>query len=532
MTAPDEKTTLIAEVVRLRHALAAAEAESCAELSALRIALETLENQRDYLNEAVDWYAELYEFAPIAYLALDGAGLIREINLTGATLLGMERQRLLGRPMRLHVAPDDRRAFLEHLYRSRRADAAVVSELRILASGEREVPAQLISRRGSGGEGPLTLRTAIFDISERRRAEEDLQLSHRRLSLALTASQAGLYEYTVGHERLRTSARWAEILGMPSIEAADTALRAWFEARIDPADREARGHAHAAFMAGEHPNHLAEFRVRRLDGAWVWVRELAQAAQRGVEGRPSRVVGVLLDIGAEKQRLAEAERRTSQLREMSAALYRVEETERRELATLLHDDLGQRLVAAQLRMAALTREAEAPLSAGLDAVAQILRGAQDTIRSLSFQLSPPILHELGLVAALRWLAGELGGTLGLAVDVDEDDPLPPLRGQPEVVLFRCVRELLLNVAKHAGVRQARVIVRDASDSPFCQIAVEDNGVGFAAERLMSERSQARSFGLLSVFERIEGLGGRVHIESAPGQGTQVLLLLPRDDLDD
>lgn len=95
------------------------------------------------------------------------------------------------------------------------------------------------------------------------------------------------------------------------------------------------------------------------------------------------------------------------------------------------------------------------------------------------------------------------------------------------MLFRCVRELLVNVAKHAGVREARVVVRDVPDSPFCQIAVEDDGVGFAAERLMSERSQARSFGLLSVFERVEGLGGRVHVESAPGEGTQVLLMLPR-----
>ncbi len=530
MTAPDEKTALVAEVARLRDALAAAEAERRAEHAALRVELETLESQRRVLDEAVDWYAELYEFAPIAYLALDSSGLIREINLTGATLLGMERQRLVGRPMRLHIAPGDRRAFLEHLYRSRRADAAVVTELRILVSGEREVPAQLISRRGSGAEGPVTLRTAIFDISERRRAEEDLLLSHRRLSLALTASQAGLYEYSVGHERLRTSARWAEIVGLPAVEAED-ALRSWFEARIDPSDREARTSAHAAFLAGEHPNHLAEFRVRRVDESWVWVRELAHAAQRGAEGRPTRVVGVLLDISAEKQRLAEAERRTSQLRELSAALYRVEETERRELAMLLHDDLGQRLVAAQLQMAALTRKAEGPLSTGLDAVAQLLRGAQDTIRSLSFQLSPPILHELGLVAALRWLAGELGRSLELAVDVDEDDPLPPLRGQPEVVLFRCVRELLVNVAKHAGVREARVIIRDASDAPFCQITVEDHGVGFAAERLMSARSQARSFGLLSVFERIEGLGGRVRVDSAPGEGTQVLLMLPRDDDD-
>ena len=532
MTDPDENTRLIAENARLRHSLARQEAQQAAERRALRIELESATHQHQYLTESVDWYAELYEFAPIAYLALDVTGLIREINLTGAALLGMERQHLLGRPMRLHVVADDRRVFLEHVYRCRRENGAVVSELRILARDGGELPAQLISRRGFGGDGPITLRTAIFDLSERKRAEADLLLSHRRLSLALAVSQAGLHEYIVGEPGMQTSARWAEVLGLPPADTADAALREWFEARIDPADAEARAQALAAFLAGTSPTYAAEFRVQRRDRVWIWVRELADAAQRALDGRPSRVVGVLLDISEEKRRLAEAERRTAQLRELSAALYQVEENERRELATLLHDDLGQRLVAAQLQLAAMVRKAPPPVSAGLDGVVQMLCGAQDTIRSLSFQLSPPILHELGLVAALRWLAAELERTIGLAVAVEAEEPLPPLLGAPEFVLFRSVRELLLNVAKHAGVREARVIVRDSPDSPYCELCVEDLGVGFSPERPTSERPHARSFGLLSIYERIDGLGGRVLVTSTPGVGTRVMLMMRRDDFDD
>ncbi len=525
MTVSDDIVAMAAEIARLRLQLAVSEADKVSALAALRIEVETLDYQREWHRETSDWYAELYEFAPIAYVALDSTGLIRDINLTGATLLGRERQRLIGRPMRLHVVPEDRRLFLEHVYRCRDATEQVVTELHILTAKEEALPVEIISRRAVG-DGPASLRTAIFDLRERKQADHDLLLGHQRLSLALLASEAGLYEFTVPHGRTRVSARWAEILGLPAVDQEDAQLGDWLTARVHPEDLLARSDAKAAFLANETYTYVAEFRVRRRDDVSIWVRELAHAAQRGKDGRPSHVVGVLLDISDEKRRLVEAERRTAQLRELAAALYRVEENERRELATLLHDDLGQRLVAAQLQLTMITRRAGGPPPEGFASVVQILTGAQETVRSLSFQLSPPILHELGLVAAVQWLASEMAESLQLDVEIEVDDVMPPLRGNPDYLLFRCIRELLLNVAKHAGVASARVVMRSPPDTAYYQISVEDHGVGFAAAGLARNRPHARSFGLLSVYERIEGLGGRVVVESGPGEGTQVLLLLP------
>ncbi len=533
MAIPEQDSSLIkalqAEVARLTAQVATLEGERSDAFAELRMEIETLDSERQWLNESLEWYAELYEFAPIAYLALDSAGLIRDINLTGAALLGRERQRLLGRPMRLHVAAADRTVFLEHMWRCRHAPGQVTSELQLLGESGRHFPAQLISRRAVGGPAGPTLRTAIFDLTERKRVEADLQLSHQRLSLALVASEAGLYEYSWPRGRLWVSPRWSQIVGRDATGPKESdALWSWFEERIHPDDLAARARAHAAFMAAETPGHVAEFRLRRPDGDWIWVRELAHAAQRHAAGWPTRVVGVLNDISAEKQRLAEAERRTVQLRELAAALFRVEENERRELATLLHDDLGQRLVAAQLRVASLAQRAAsdgAGGASGLEAVAEILHAAQETVRSLSFQLSPPILRDLGLVAGLQWLARELAGTWDLAVEVDDDATLPAQASSSVYLLFRCVRELLINVAKHAGVREARVVLRSGAEPGSLQVSVEDEGKGFDPAQL-AQRLERRSFGLFSVRERIEGLGGRMLVHSARGRGTQVLLIIP------
>lgn len=516
---------LRAEIERLHALLGDCEARHRGVLEEMRARVEIADASRLAADTLLDWYADLYEYAPSAYLALDGAGLVKEVNLTGVALLRLERVRLIGRPLRLHVVPEDRRKFLDHMLRARQSAAQVETELRIRTSDGRDLPVLLLTRRaGVTGEGGRTYRTMLYDLSERKRAELELQLSHRRLELALAASQAGPYEYTWPDGALRVDDRWARILGVERewLPPADE-LRAWLEPRIEPSEREPRRTAHAAFIAGEVPGYRAEFRVAG-PSSWIWVRELAQAVTRDAHGRATHVVGVLLDITAEKLRIARAEQQAAQLRALSAALFRVEANERRELATLLHDDLGQQLVAARLKLAAVARVGTD--ATGLQQVGVMIDAAHQTVRSLSFQLSPPILHDLGLLAGLRWLARELGGRYDLAIDVEDDGPLPPLVGDPTFLLFRCVRELLLNVVKHARADRASVHVRRREG--FVELEVADGGVGFDPKHIAQARLASRSFGLFSVQERIEGLGGRFTIDSEPGGGTRVLLSVPCD----
>ncbi|WAS89795.1 PAS domain-containing sensor histidine kinase [Nannocystis punicea] len=525
---PADVARLLAEVARLTGLLGEAEAHHHRLRDVLIVRNETLEGHVHALESLLEWYGDLYEHAPIAYLALDGNGVVREVNLTGTTLLGVERLRLIGRPLRLHVALRDRRKFLDHMLRCRRAQGPVVTELDIEVAHHRVVPVELISRRSAvAGEAGTYFRTAVFDLSERRQAESALELEHERLGLALAASGAGLYDYSWPAADLHPSERWWQLVGRrPDVPTQGPELWRWFHDQIAAPDRAARDVAHARFIAGESTAYAAEFRLDRGDGKAVWLRELSQTAERDPHGQARQVVGVLMDVTAEKRRIEAAARQTALLRDLSAALFRVEENERRELATLLHDVLGQQLVAARLRLGALQpANGDAEL---VREVVELLDDAHHAVRSVTFQLRPPILQDLGLVAGLRWLARETSAQFKLPIAVLAEDTLPRLVGDPEYLLFRCVRELLLNVVKHAGATAARVEVGGDEDD-ILVIRVSDDGKGFDPQLVAADRLASRSFGLLSVRERVIGLGGHVRIDSAPGRGARVELHVPLAD---
>jgi signal transduction histidine kinase len=137
---------------------------------------------------------------------------------------------------------------------------------------------------------------------------------------------------------------------------------------------------------------------------------------------------------------------------------------------------------------------------------------------LSFQLSPPLLHDLGLVAATRWLAEDLEHRYGLAVEVAAEQEVVTNEAT-RITLFRAIRELLINTSKHSGMSEARVRISRAG--PALQIAVEDDGVGFTRD------SGRGGFGLTALQERIEQLGGTIAFGSgSDGRGSRVILRVP------
>ena len=147
------------------------------------------------------------------------------------------------------------------------------------------------------------------------------------------------------------------------------------------------------------------------------------------------------------------------------------------------------------------------------------------MHSLTFQLSPPILDELGLIAALQWLGEEMQRHYGLEVKTTDDDKPKPLTGPVKTILFRAVRELLINVAKHADV--SRAIVTTTCTNGDIMIQVEDEGIGFVHnQKYKPAKICDGGFGLLSIRERLSYIGGEMRVESIPGDGTLVTLLAP------
>jgi light-regulated signal transduction histidine kinase (bacteriophytochrome) len=214
--------------------------------------------------------------------------------------------------------------------------------------------------------------------------------------------------------------------------------------------------------------------------------------------------------------------RTEQLRALASDLEEAEDRERRQIARDLHDDLGQTLAAARIRLSGLCGDARVDVSSRANEVGALIDRANSAIRSLAAQLAPDVLNELGLSPALEWLGEEIERTFGLKVHVVDDGNPKPLSQATRSILYRAVRELLINVAKHAQVDTATVDVecRDGEVS----VRVADGGVGYESEAVSS--GAQRGLGLISVRERLSLIGGIAEVRSAPGEGTVALLRAP------
>jgi len=215
--------------------------------------------------------------------------------------------------------------------------------------------------------------------------------------------------------------------------------------------------------------------------------------------------------------------RTQALRRLAVEMTLAEERERREIARDLHDDLGQLLHVVRLKFDALARLCSDGEALNLCRQLDIfLDDASSRVRSLTSQLSPPVLDQFGLLPALYWLATEMGDAYGQEVQIVAGDAmcnrLSPVQAS---TLFRCIRELLINVARHAVTGQAQVrVVETVTDVAFI---IEDGGCGFQGD---SAVSSGEGFGLVSIRERMVYMGGSFEIDSQSGEGARVTLRMP------
>jgi len=221
---------------------------------------------------------------------------------------------------------------------------------------------------------------------------------------------------------------------------------------------------------------------------------------------------------AERTKLAEA--RARQLQTLASELLEAEECERRRIAGLLHDDLQQILASVKLQLQSVGQyTSNDPTLIKIDG---LLKDCIAKVRSLSHELSPPVLHHSGLTAALQWLAQHMKEKFGFDVQLETDAEEWFGNETLRIFLFRAVQELLFNAVKHSGVKNARV---GLSISDGCIIiAVSDQGSGFKPDP--NAFSAKNGLGLLSLWERTQSMGVDLSIESAPGRGSCFTLTAP------
>ncbi len=393
-----------------------------------------------------------------------------------------------------------------------------------------------ISQVTVGGQSLCTV--ILRDITERLRSEDAIR--EREARFRNMADSAPVMMFITDSEGSCTylNRQWYELTG----QTEETGLKNGWLDQVHDDDRD-RLIDSLTIRSGPGIRRV-ECRVRGQAGTFQWAL-CSILSMIDEQEASSGCIGSIVDITDRKmaeqtlkrwaeelenqvtERTAALSRSQERLRALAAQLTRTEHQERRRIAGELHDYLAQLLVAAHLKLAQdrrpLKTEQDRALVKDLE---RILDEALSYTRSLVAKLSPPVLYHLGLPAALQWLTEQMEEhQLVVETAFDVSPALPKLPDDVAAILFQSVRELLFNVVKHAASPHVQIALRLTSDQNLV-IVVTDQGNGFDTSQLDHASASTTSFGLFSIKERMDALGGSMHIHSRIGHGTSVTLVCP------
>jgi PAS domain S-box-containing protein len=417
------------EMARLVHELEVHQIE-------LEMQNEELQRSRVEVDAALEKYTELYDFAPVGYFSVDQQGLIQEVNLAGAVMLGMARSLILKRRLPGFVSPTSRPvvdAFLKAMFTS---------------PGKQACEALLLTGTG-----------AAFWA--------DLQAS----SLALPNG----------------GGNWCR-LAVSNI---------------------------AALKRGEE----AQRRVEELAAA-------NQEADREIAQRRAVEASLRKSEQTQRELLTESRQLHAQLQHLTHQILLTQEEERRIISRQLHDEISQILVGINIQLDTLAAAAlidPRVLRKRIAKTHRLVGQSIEVVHRFARGLRPALLDDLGLIPALRSLVKEMSGRKGLRIQFSAFAGVEALDTLRRTVIYRVAQEALTNVARHACA--SRVTVRILEIPNAVRLEVHDDGKSFSADRILSAEHSGH-LGLLGMRERIEIIGGRFVVESAPGKGTTVTAEIP------
>lgn len=255
--------------------------------------------------------------------------------------------------------------------------------------------------------------------------------------------------------------------------------------------------------------------------------EVAAAPMLGGEGKYHGIIEAMRDITERKRTEIALQEYTERLRALAAQLDEVSEAERQRLARELHDKVGQNLTALGINLnivqSTIPEKIAEDVHFHLEDSLLLVEQTAERIRDVMADLRPPLLDDYGLESALRWYGEQFSRRMDIDVTVEVGE-LFRLEERAENALFRIAQEAMMNVAKHAQATQ--VIITLLANIETFHMTISDNGVGFDTGPI-SKLGGVKGWGLLTMSERAEAIGGRWSIESSPNKGTQVRVEVPR-----
>ncbi|MCF7955095.1 MAG: PAS domain S-box protein [Phycisphaerae bacterium] len=360
-------------------------------------------------------------------------------------------------------------------------------------------------------------QSSVIDVSDRKQAEEALRESEAKFAAAFEASPNPMtisrvkdgciveanaaFANTLGYDR-------QELMSQSSVDLWDSPVE---RIRIG---KEIQEHGVA---------HGYEVLVRTKSGDKRWMLLGMDAIDLGGEAHFITVGSDITDRKEVEEKLIEYQK---QLKALTWQLSLAEEQERKHIATWIHDEITQALIAVNMRLTALQNEIKAgQVTLDVDGFKKYISGLIDKTRAQAFDLSFPVLYAFGLEEAIRgYLTDEIEAKHGIRTEFEDDELPKPLDENVQVQLYRSVRELLANVIKHARAENVKVSMRKEGDR--IKVVVEDDGAGFDIAENHGGSDLTKGFGLFSIHENLSQLGGNAEVKSVVGQGTVVVLTAP------
>jgi PAS domain S-box-containing protein len=462
-------------------------------------------------------YRILFEAGPEAVYLFDHESLaILAVNPRMVELYGWSRDQLLSMTM-LDLRPPEERAFVEKEVRSKTSGRYRRRRRHWRSNGEvfdAEITSRFVDYAGRSAE-----MVVISDVTARQRAEQVLREQRRLLARAQDLAGLGYWEYDPATGAMQGSRELRRMLDLGVDLPSQTAE--WSLNLVHPEDREqVRAAVQKAIEQGS--SYELEARVFAADGT---PRNLVISGEavKDDAGRVTKVIGSCLDITEQRERenaLCEA---ADQLQALSRRLVEAQETERRRLATELHDRVGQNLTALGINLDILARR-----MSGLDADAErrledshsLIVATTRCVAGVLDDLHPPMLDDLGLGPTLRWAAQDFSRRTEIPTKARVEGVERRIDRQNELALLRIVQEALTNVAKHAGARTVGITLVWQPEA--VQLEIADDGAGFEC----SGPHGRMGLGIATMRERTIAARGQLDIDSAPGRGTRVRVLVP------